>query len=814
MQRFPRPFGGRPLRVFALAILLGVGLGAGCLRAGEAQQNLQLDVSINNAPANMIGSFVLFADGRIGATQNELAELGLRVDAKRDPNETIRLDDIPSLKYEYLERSQKILITVDNAHRLGRTFDLRRDSGSVRAQAGWGAVLNYDLFSTTSNVHSLQMPSFGGTSLTLEGRAFSPFGTLEQSAIAVSAPDQSAEIIRLDSSFRYSDAERMTTYRAGDAINGGLSWSRPIRIGGFQVQSNFALRPDLITMPLPTLGGTAGVPSTVDLYVNNIKTFSQNVGAGPFNFSNVPIISGAGNAQIVIRDSSGHETKSTVPFYASSSLLAPGLTSWSLEAGFPRLSYGSPTDTYTSSPIASGTLRRGLFDWLTVEGHAEGGNGVLNGGAGVAVNTGNIGVATAAVAASGTSLGNGFQTYLSYETQLFGFNIYTSSQRAFGTYDDLASATARLQDYSGAAGSFYSIFNHLPTIALNPQQASAAYQSARPPRAVDRITIGVPLPFDTRSNLSTSFIHLKDASGNLSEILTASYSRSLPYNATIFGTVFRDFGTNKNTGFFVGLTFPLRDSASVSSGVSSGAGGNTASIDAVKPLGTAPGSVGWRVHDSEGASPYREASVSYRSNYGTVEAGASQDRYDSHGTLELRGSIATMGGGVFFSNWIDDAFVVVNAGAPGVEVSHDNRPIGTTDAKGLLLVPTLRSFQKNKITVDPANLPVDVEIEGTREIVAPADRAGVLVNFNVRSDTSAAVAVFVLADGSFVPAGAAGRIERGKEFIVGYDGRAFIRDLRASNKATIEFLDKVCRANFDFVPRPGKQVLISPVRCE
>ena len=31
------------------------------------------------------------------------------------------------------------------------------------------------------------------------------------------------------------------------------------------------------------MGGSAVVPSTVDVYVNNIKTFSQDVGAGPFS---------------------------------------------------------------------------------------------------------------------------------------------------------------------------------------------------------------------------------------------------------------------------------------------------------------------------------------------------------------------------------------------------------------------------------------------------------------------------------------------------------------------------------------------------
>jgi outer membrane usher protein len=93
--------------------------------------------------------------------------------------------------------------------------------------------------------------------------------------------------------------------------------------------------------------------------------------------------------------------------------------------------------------------------------------------------------------------------------------------------------------------------------------------------------------------------------------------------------------------------------------------------------------------------------------------------------------------------------------------------------------------------------------------VAPADRAGVLVS----SDTAAALVVFVRPDGSFVPAGSAVRIDGGDEFIVGYDGQSFIKNLGSANMATIEIAGGSCRAAFDFVARPGEQVRIEPVTC-
>jgi len=535
--------------------------------------------------------------------------------------------------------------------------------------------------------------------------------------------------------------------------------------------------------------------------------------------SNIPLLSGAGNAELVIRDSAGHETKSTLPFYASSSLLSPELMEWSVEAGLPRLSYGSGSDVYVNSPIGSATLRRGIFDWMTLEGHAEVGAGLTNGGAGAVIRTGNIGVASVALSASIGNADSGLQTYLSYETRLFGLNISASSQRTIGTYDDLASTTARLSiSTASQLQNLSGFFNYLSPsyfAALPASSVSAAsiYTSARPSLALDRITFSAPLSFDEKANVSTSFIHMLDGSGVLSEIWTGTVTRSMPFGASVFATIFRDFGADKNTGVYAGFTIPIGPSASVSTGVSAGRGGTTGSIDAVKSLDPEPGSYGWSVHDAEGATIDRRASFSYRSNYGTIQAGASDTNSGTGAALELRGSITTMDGGVFLSNWIDDGFAVVNVGVAGVEVLHENRVAGVTDSQGMLLLPSLRAYQKNKIDVDPVNLPVDAEIETTHEIVSPADRAGALVKFHVRSDRASALVTFVRADGTVVPAGAKGRIDGGNEFVVGYDGQAFLGNLGDTNRASIATSGSTCNATFAFAARPGEQVHIAPVAC-
>jgi outer membrane usher protein len=172
-----------------------------------------------------------------------------------------------------------------------------------------------------------------------------------------------------------------------------------------------------------------------------------------------------------------------------------------------------------------------------------------------------------------------------------------------------------------------------------------------------------------------------------------------------------------------------------------------------------------------------------------------------------------MGGGVFFANRIDDAFAVIETAAPNVEVFHENRPGGMTDSRGRALIPGLRSYQRNKIAIDTAKLPVDADISATEGYVTPADRAGVRLDFAMRTNIHPAIVVFKGADGKPLPAGARGQIEGGESFVVGYDGRAYIKNLSGENKVTIAMIDRECRASFGYQARPDEQVVISDVTC-
>jgi outer membrane usher protein len=789
-------------RSLAVAVFAVIALRTGAASAAteDGARPLQLDITIGGEKTGLLGSFLQLTDGSIAAHRSELVEAGVKVPGSGPPEELIVLNELLGDRFKYDEPAQSISFDLDNNERIARAFDAMGSSAPrTPVSTAWGSVLNYTLFGSETSGLNPRNATFSGASASLDARAFSPYGTLSQTGIIGTTTTRDMTMLRLDTAFSYSHPDSLVTYRVGDSISGSLAWTRSVRFAGIQAQRNFALRSDLVTAPLPSFSGSAAVPSTLDVYLNNSKTYTQEVPPGPFQVNNLPLISG-GEARLVLRDSAGREVETTLPFYTSPQLLREGLTYFSMETGFPRLSYGIDSNNYAPKEMVSFSARYGMYDWLTLEGHAEGVAGLYNGGAGMLVRTGDFGVLSAAASGSTYQGQHGLQTYVAFETKLWGVSINASSTRTFMDYSDIASVTAPVVDTLAA----YSI-----TGAANPAPTNAA-----PAKAIDRISLGYRLP--DLSSLALSLVHLEPASGALSNLVSVAWSRSFYLQSQLFVTSFADLSNRGNYGIFAGISIPIGDNSSVSTGATSSRSGTSLTTDASRPLGMQTGSYGARVRDSEGAVPYRSASASYRAAPATVEVGVEQSQGTVlRGTGQVDGAVAAMGGGVFFSNRIDDAFAVVDAGVPGVPVLHENRLVGETNDSGKLLVPNLRAYGNNKISIDPKGLPVNAEVATVEDVVAPADRSGVLVNFATKSDVQAAIVILVDAAGKPLAVGSKGKLDGGSDdFIVGYDGRAFIKDLKSANTVTVTLEKGECHAAFDYASSQGSQVVVGPISCQ
>jgi outer membrane usher protein len=312
-------------------------------------------------------------------------------------------------------------------------------------------------------------------------------------------------------------------------------------------------------------------------------------------------------------------------------------------------------------------------------------------------------------------------------------------------------------------------------------------------------------------------VHLQQQDGTTSKLLTASITRGFSWmQANLYASAYADRGDNKSLGFFAGLSFPIRDGLYGSVGATSSRrqrGALTAEV--AKSQTQVDDSWGGRLRGSVGQNTSGQADLSYRSGYGQVSGSVIQDRYSTLATAQIDGSLAVMGGGVFLGNKVDTAFAVVDAGAPGVTVTQDNNPIGKTNFMGKFLVPNLRPWESNRLGIDPYGMSVNFDSAKVAEVTAPLGNSGVYVNFGGRTNVISGIVVFVGADGKPLQAGYKGHLEGKNDiFLVGHDGRAYVKDLSSSNVAIIDMLDKECRASFAFTPEPDRQGIVRGVICQ
>lgn len=762
----------------------------------KASRDLYLEVFINNVSTELIGNFKEIPDGGLATTVEDLTEVGLKpAEAARTVDGLVRVDQLPSVTYKIDEPAQRLYVTTTNEARAAKVIDLSagEKKDRLKPKSGYGGVLNYTLFASSNTLFEKDTELFQGVSGGFDARLFSPFGTLSQSFIGGYTNNRFDDFTRLNTTWSYSDPERLLTYRAGDFVSGGLSWTRPVYLGGLQAERNFALRSDLVTLPLPSFSGTAAVPSTLEVYTQNARTYAGDVAAGPFQVVNLPAFTGAGEARVVLRDSLGRETVVNLPYYASSMLLRKGLLDFSAEIGYPRRNFGVESNDYDDRMMGILSARYGLTDWLTLEGHAEGGEDLLNGGLGAAFPLGPYGAASVAVAGSHHDGSTGSLVNAALELSWDGWSLYGRIQRAFGDYEDIASITAE------------------PTFGSN----GLPVFSAGVPRAIDQVTLSVPTPLDL-SSLNLSYTRLTDADGERSQIVGLSYSQQIFKRSTIYATAFKDLDDRDSFGVFAGISIPFGDAITASSGIEQGPDGLNVVADLVKSERLEDGSTGFRLRTSEGDVPNRSVAASYRSPFARFEAGVQQYDDDFRATAQVDGAIAVAGGGVFATNRIDDAFAVVNVGTPDVDVQFQNRPVGKTNRQGKIIVSDLKSYEPNTVSIDPSKLPVDADVPATKEVVVPADRSGVVVEFGVSEKAAAALVSFADASGAPLQAGLSGHMEGASEsFVVGYDGEAYIRGLQARNVAVIGLDDgSSCRAEFSYRPASGTQVTIENVKCQ
>jgi outer membrane usher protein len=717
--------------------------------------------------------------GKLFLPASVLQEVGMKLPA--DIGSEVALDNLPGLHSDYDSQGQRLMLTVPPTWLPEQFIGNRSNYPRTPALTSFGALLNYDAYLNDTDDAGTYLGIFN------EVRLFDTWGTLSNTGqyrttigreTAGSSLDNGYR--RYDTTWRFSDDERLLTYEAGDVISGALPWSTSVRLGGVQVSRDFAVRPDLVTYPLPQFAGEAAVPSSVDLFINGYKSSSADLQPGPYTLTNVPFINGAGEAVVVTTDALGRQVSTTVPFYVTSTLLQQGLSDFSVAAGNLRRDY-TVRDFGYGPGLVSGTFRYGLSDAFTLESHAEASNDLSLGGVGGNLRMGNFGVLNTAISQSQYDGRTGQQLSLGYQ---YSNPFYSLSYQRVERRDQYADLSLIDTPYA--------------SLSKRSQQATLS------------------LNLSDFGSLGVGYFDVQAADDSRTRLVNLTWSKPLWRNSSFYLSANHEVG-DSSWAVQAQLVVPFDVYGSLSVGSERSKTGQSQQRVNYSRAVPAEGGVGFNLGYASGDGPaYRQADLTWRLQSVQLQAGVYGSSDAETRWADASGSLVWMDNQVFAANRVNDAFVVVSTdGFSGVPVRYENQVVGETDRNGHLLVPWTSAYYRAKYEVDPLNLPANVQVPNVEQRVAVRRGSGYLLEFPMRRVLAASITL-VNAQHEDLPLGSQVRHEQsGALAVVGWDGLVYLENLAAHNTLQVTLGNgQTCQATFELDITHEQQVpLIGPLVC-
>jgi outer membrane usher protein len=670
---------------------------------------------------------------------------------------------LPQLTLQVDERKQLLTITGDSRAFTGTVAEVSAMNYPPPVLPQPGGFLNYTLNATRFAGETASNGLF-------EAGFFSRHGVLTSSVLA-SELTRSATWLRLETTYAIDYPDRLTSLRLGDAVGVPGAWGRAVRFGGIQYGTNFATQPGFIRSPVLQAAGSAALPSTVDVFVNNALVQRNSVPPGPFSVQNIPVVTGSGEVRVVVRDLLGREQVITQPYYSGATLLKKGLSDYSFELGAVRDNFAITSNDYGTG-LATATYRKGITDGFTGELHGEYTRGVQAGGATGALRLGNFGIVNGTAALSnsergiGQLLGYGFEHYASPLGISLQTHVTSPEFRQIGMTD-----TELPRRRQTSANATYTMGN------WGSLSLGYAIQQFRDSPTAEVATLSYAVPLGNLGNLSLSMIRSYGAAGATSAFL----SLTVPFGEQSSAMVTGD-RTRVNATGLVDRNL-------------------TAVVQRNLPLGDG---FGYRLQDHNGdllgSLSLQNGAGTYMIEQAVPKEGGNASR------LGIAGGIGMVGGHPFLSRTITDSFGVVRvADFPNVRVLQDNQVVARTNADGYAVLPRMRAYDRNQVSLDQNDLPFDAALGSLRLDAVPYFRSGVLLDFPVKRVRAGTLHI-VLEDGSPLPSGALARIDgKNEEFPVALRGEAYLEGFETSNRLLFTWRGQKCMID---VPYPRSDDLL------
>jgi len=548
--------------------------------------------------------------------------------------------------------------------------------------------------------------------------------------------------------YEYDDTDHDQRWTIGDQYaysTDGLGGT--VLLGGIGVVRAFDLDPYLITYPQPTISGLLQAPGTVDVYENGVLVSQRQVPAGPFNLASLGLGAGTNNVRVVVQDPFGGTTVLQQNFFSSTQTLAQGLSDYAYEVGIERTS--TLANGYEAGhPVLLARESYGFTDDVTAGYRVEAENGLVNAGSSVTLRL-PVGVISTAVAASNAGGDSGHGSSLTYQfnDRYFSFGagmqVFSSDYRRIG--DELlpTSFLTRRVSYVNAS------WTPVSRLSLQISAGHTVYDDGTQQR-----NIGL----NSTLNLSTGMM------------VTLSFNRAINHPSS-----------NDNQ-VMLNLVIPFGRTSLGFNATHDGINGNSYGISAQRSV---PSDSGWgyNVNAQNGyAGTNGVGQLDYQGQYGLVQLTEQRFGNQNDASMLVSGSLVAIDDHVYAGRALQNGYALVETpGISDVEITHENQPVGHTDADGNLLVSNLLPYQANKVGIDQNSVPLLDQIDATDQVISVPRLGGAVVRFGVH--VLHAARGMLMLDGKVVQYGTATLTTKDNTMktLIGLDGSFYFSDLPAGN---------------------------------
>ncbi|WP_151750427.1 fimbria/pilus outer membrane usher protein [Acinetobacter seifertii] len=769
---------------------------------GQEQENnftqLFLNISINSNTSEDLFSVKQSKDEKLYIRSSDLKTLRLKMDEHIPDSQWVCINELKGIQFKYLENEQSLNLQVPASMLSDYSVDLTgqptTNTNLLKMKPLNAAILNYSMYHTITNDESI----FSGSA---EGIFNSALGNFSSGILYNGSNENSyshEKWVRLESKWQYVDPEKVRIYTLGDFISNSSDWGSSVRLAGLQWSSAYTQRGDIVTSALPQFSGSAALPSTLDLYVNQQKIYSGLVPSGPFDIKQLPFISG-NEVTLVTTDATGQQTITKKPYYFSSKILAKGINEFSVDVGVPRYNYGLYSNDYDDATFASGAIRYGYSNSLTLSGGAEAStDGLSNVGTGFAKNLFGVGVINADIAASQYKDENGYSALVGLEGRISkNISFNTSYRKVFDNYFDLArvSQIRYLKD------------NQITSEPQNYLNYSAL--------ADEIIRAGINYNFYAGYGVYVGYNQIK-YSDNSYKLLSANLSGSLNKNWGFYSSAYKDYENHKDYGIYFALRYTPSTRVNAISSVSNDSGRLSYRQEVFVLSEPQVGSFGWGGYVERNQDTHdNNASVygSYRARTAYLTGRYNRIGDNDQVALSATGSLVAAAGRIFAANEIGDGYAVVTNAGPQSQILNGGINLGTTDKSGRFLIPSLMPYRENHIYLDPSYLPLNWNVKSTDQKTVVGYRQGTLVDFGAHQVISGLVRVVDKNNSPLLP-GYSVRINGQQDAVVGYDGEVFVPNLLQQNKLEVDLLDHgSCQVEFTYNSNQYSTKKLGPYIC-